>query len=79
MVRAKFRCVEKGEAVGFSGGDKMNKIQLHAVTNGSAETESFFAATPHGAISLGVVRPEAGDAFEVGKEYYVDFTPAGEE
>jgi hypothetical protein len=34
------------------------------------------AATPSGQIELQVVNPEAAKRFEVGKTYYVDFSPA---
>jgi hypothetical protein len=53
-------------------------IKLTAVTSGSPENAQFFAYTPSGAISLSTVNTNASAQFEVGKEYYVDFTPASE-
>lgn len=40
------------------------------------ENHKFWGATPCGSIELGTVNPEAWKQFELGKEYYVDFTPA---
>lgn len=40
------------------------------------ENTKFWQATPTGAISLGTINEAAATAFEVGAEYYVDFTPA---
>ena len=49
---------------------------LHPVTSGSEENDKFFKWTPGGAISLQIVNPEAAKEFQVGKSFYVDFTPA---
>jgi hypothetical protein len=40
------------------------------------ENTSFWNATPAGSIELGTINPGAWQQFEIGKEYYVDFTPA---
>lgn len=65
-VRAKFVCNYKfDEYVTFS-----------PVHSGSPENDSFFKATPGGEIRLHVLNKQALDAFEEGKSYYVDFTPA---
>lgn len=42
------------------------------------ENSRFWDYSPSGEIRLGTVNPDAWQAFEIGKEYYVDFTPAGE-
>lgn len=65
-VRAKFRCYEKDG----------NDVKLEAVVDGSAENKSFFESTPHGTIKMMVKSGSALDRFEVGSEFYVDFTPA---
>jgi hypothetical protein len=46
--------------------------------NGDPEHENtkFWNASPSGEIRLGTINPEAWQAFEMGKEYYIDFTPA---
>ena len=74
MVRAKFRV----ESVEPNEGDQVegSVIKLWPVTSGSEENEKFFNLTPSGHIELGTINPEAAKQFEVGKEYYVDFTPA---
>lgn len=74
MVRAKFVCAyksnpnEKGEG----------HITFNPVYSGSEENQKFFAATPGGQIMMYTVNPSAYQAFEIGKEYYVDFTKAEE-
>ncbi len=40
------------------------------------ENSKFWKASPAGTLSLDVVNAAAADLFEVGKEYYLDFTPA---
>lgn len=46
--------------------------------NGDPEHENtkFWNATPSGEIKLGTVNQRAWENFEIGEEYYVDFTPA---
>ena len=82
-VRAKFRCESKsdGETV---------LLSLKAVNRGdadgpsdlgnpaSAEDSIFGRYTPYGSLSMGIRNLAASDQFEVGKSYYLDFTPADE-
>ena len=70
-TRCKFKCTHV-EAQG-SESDPQQYARFEAVVSGSPENESFFRWTPSGQLSLGVVR---GGQFEVGKEYYLDITPA---
>lgn len=65
MVRAKFVCVQNDPNVG---------IILNVVNDGSEENKSFFKYTPGGQVVLHILNPAAAEQFEVGKEYYVDFT-----
>ena len=51
-------------------------VSLQAVTGTSEENHEFFASTPNGQIELKILRPEAVEWFQRGKEYYVDFTEA---
>jgi hypothetical protein len=78
QIRAKFKCVseKKFEGWGQSGEPRpfFYDYEFQAVTSGSEENKRFFAATPSGNIHLSTLR--AG-MFEPGKEYYLDFTPAG--
>ena len=47
------------------------------VAEGSAENKEFFKYTPGGTITFNVLNKTAAAKFETGKQYYVDFTPAG--
>jgi hypothetical protein len=67
-VRCKFNCHYKS-----SDG---KQIEFSPVYTGSEENKSFFEATPGGHIILNTVNAEASAHFEVGKEYYIDFTLA---
>ena len=70
-VRAKVRC------------NALIKGEVHFTTvyepDSSKDTENarFTKATPWGDIKLGIDNEAALAKFEVNKEYYVDFTPAG--
>ena len=70
-VRAKFKVTNISD-----NGDGMKSVSLAPVYSGSPENEKFFKYTPSGAISIGTVNAEAAESFEVGKEFYVDFTLA---
>lgn len=50
--------------------------RLNVVGGGTPENDAFFAATPNGQIDVSVIRMEHADTFAIGKEFYVDFTPA---
>ena len=51
-------------------------IHLSPVSTGSEENESFYKYTPAGNMELTTVDYNAVKQFEVGKSYYLDFTPA---
>jgi len=76
-VRAKFKVVGTTQREHW---DKqkghIHEIELSPVSSGSPENESFYAATPCGSIKLQTVNHAAGTQFELGGEYYVDFTKA---
>jgi hypothetical protein len=76
-VRAKFqvKSITKEKHWDVTKGH-IHTVKLIPVVSGSPENDSFFTATPCGDISLGVVNAETGSQFELGAEYYVDFTPA---
>lgn len=73
-VRAKF--VVNEIARNQYGQQETQVIRMSAVMSGSEENKKFFAWTPSGKIELQTVNPDAGKAFELGKEYYVDFSEA---
>jgi hypothetical protein len=72
-TRAKFECVGVTKRKGWGANAFVYDAEFNAVTSGSAEDQSFFAATPSGSIRLSTVRD---DHFQVGKRYYVDFSAA---
>lgn len=51
-------------------------IDLSPVGGNSPENAAFYAATPSGSIKLSTINKEAGSYFELGGEYYIDFTKA---
>jgi hypothetical protein len=70
MVRAKVRCESlEGNAVKFS-------TVYEPDASKDTENARFTKATPWGQIQLGIDNPDALSQFEVGKQYYVDFSPA---
>ncbi len=72
-VRAKFR-VTKLEANNPPG----ISVELQPVysSNPQHENSKFYECTPSGEIGLGIVSEDTARSFEIGKEYYVDFSPA---
>lgn len=70
-VRAKFVC----ESVTNYEGSKTAK--LRAVYGTAEENADFTKYTPNGTIEVNITNDApASRAFEPGKNYYVDFTPA---
>ncbi len=71
-VRAKFKCTSVTKQEDWS---KQHPFQysykFSVVTSGSKENETFWKYTLSGTIDISAIRD---DLFEVGKEYYVDFT-----
>lgn len=76
QVRAKFTVTEKAQRKYGADGVLQTTVKMSPVTSGSDENKEFYQYTPSGNIDLGTVNPSVVDAFEIGKEYYVDFTPA---
>lgn len=69
MVRAKFKVTAITHYIDYA------KVELNPVTSGSEENKQYFSYTPSGKIEMNI-KSAAIEQFEVGKEYYVDFTPA---
>lgn len=79
QVRAKFTCISVTKYRHGWGGEQSSPFhynyKFQAVSSGSEENKKFFAATPSGSVELSALSSEL---FEVGKEYYLDFSPATE-
>jgi hypothetical protein len=84
-VRAKFRVQSITSSVGTirnedgsygSGEVKTIKMSPTYDSNPESENGKFWAASPGGELSLNVVNPKAVEQFELGKDYYLDFTKA---
>ena len=75
-VRAKFK-VDSITTRAHWQKDKghIGTVSLMPVTGGSEENAKFYDATPGGKIELGTVNAAALAHFEIGREFYVDFTP----
>lgn len=73
-VRGKFKLAESTQ-VDYN--PEVRKLKFHAVSNdGTEENAKFHKYTPCGEILMTVDNPAASEQFEIGKQYYVDFTPA---
>ena len=91
-VRAKFkveevRCSQTTRYIDPKKGyeaDNVEKVEMRTIVmspiygNGDPNHENtkFWNASPSGKIELGTINPAAWRQFELGKEYYIDFTPA---
>ena len=71
QVRAKFVCQAKTPA---EDGSHVTYAFSAVYGDGNEENAKFFKFTPSGQLSLGCCNPEVD--FEVGAEYYLDFTKA---
>lgn len=56
---------------------EVRTVKMSPVSGGSPENLKFWNASPSGSLEIGCANLAAAEAFELGKEYYVDFTPAG--
>jgi hypothetical protein len=79
MVRAKFTVLEITRRKWYASDKKeLYTIKMSPVvgTDNNEENKKFFSSTPSGTIELGLLYEETANLFELGKSYYVDFTPA---
>jgi hypothetical protein len=75
-IRCKFTCNEITKRVHreYQKPDSfLYEAKFGIVYDGSDENKQFFKWTPSGSLSVGVYTQ---DAFQPGKEYYIDITPA---
>lgn len=77
-VRAKFFVSEVKHAA-TPGSDPFATVILQPVFGSygdGKDNESWSKYTPSGKIEMSITNPKAIDAFEPGKAYFIDFTPA---
>lgn len=58
---------------------EMNTVKMHPVYQGKdpdSENSKFWEYTPVGKLELGSIKKDIGALFEIGKEYYIDISPA---
>lgn len=76
MVRAKMKVMAIQPFHSSDPNGVCAEVRLFPVFNDSPENKTWSKYTPTGECRLTITNPEAIDAFEVGKEYFLDFTPA---
>lgn len=57
---------------------EMRTLKMTPVYSNDPQSENrrFWNASPSGSLNLGVINQDAWKHFELGEEYYLDFTPA---
>lgn len=79
-VRAKFKVgrLEKSHYSYGGNAQEMTTVVLSPVYSQDPDSENkkFWDATPSGEVKLGTINKAAADYFELGEEYYLDFTKA---
>lgn len=83
-VKAKFKVnsiestigtIRNSETGVFESGElKTIKMSPTYDSNPESENGKFWSASPGGQLSLNCVNPQASEYFELGQEYYLDFT-----
>lgn len=71
-IRAKFVCELKAHG---PENQEEGSVTLRAVTQTDSEAEDYFRYTPWGEIKMGLLNASAFARFEVGRHYYVEFSP----
>lgn len=74
-VRAKFYVLSKTEYANQHSTEQNVRVELQPVHGDTEENKKFWSYTPSGKIEMNM-KPESAEHFELGKQYYVDFTPA---
>jgi hypothetical protein len=75
-VRAKFKCWSIQHTYSHSPDASAAQVTLTPVYGDSEENKTWSQHTPSGKIEMLITNPSAIASFELGKDYYVDFTPA---
>jgi len=74
-VRAKFKVTE-AELVKYYSDNKILQLKMDVVYNdGDPANAQWSKATPSGSLWMNVTNPDVFDSFQLGKFYYLDFSP----
>lgn len=76
VVRAKFYVQSITPVPSQNPDDKTAHVSMYAVYGNGEANKDWSRWTPSGSITMSITNPSAVEKFEVGKEYFVDFTPA---
>lgn len=73
-VRAKFKCQSK--VMHGEGNQQYAALSFNASYGEGKDNKDWSRWTPSGSLTMSITNPSAFDWFEVGKEYYLDFSEA---
>jgi len=75
-VRAKMQCIKRSETANMGSKEAWGvEVMLQPVYAEDGPNKSWSTATPSGQVQMTITNPEAFKQFEIGKCYYVDFSP----
>ena len=77
VVRAKFRVMAIEPAQNADPNNVFTTIRMIPVWEQDGVNRTWSRATPSGELKISITNPDAIDKFDLGREYYLDFTPAG--
>jgi hypothetical protein len=72
-VRAKMVC---SAVTKTASGSEIVELNAVYASDNNAEDNTYAKATPQASVEMTIDNPDAHGAFEPGKRYYVDFSPA---
>lgn len=75
VVRAKFQCLEIKHHFTTTPDSVMVEIRMAPVYGNGTENKDWSKWTPAGELKMTITNPPAAEKFEIGKCYFLDFTP----
>jgi hypothetical protein len=76
VVRAKFQCLEVKHLHQTDPNGVHVEVRLAPVYGNGEDNKSWSKWTPAGELKMTITNPSAAEQFDIGKTYYLDFTPA---